>query len=55
MAQTDIALAAVVPVLLAKVTKQLAATAYLVVGGIGDDGMDALTELIFPFFIDGRP
>ena len=54
VAQTDIALMAVMTVLFAEVAKQLTATAYLIVGGVANHGMDALTELFLPFFIDGR-
>ena len=46
---------AVAAFLFAKIAEQLTATAYLVIGGIGDHGLDALLELVLPLFIDGRP
>ena len=53
MAQTDIALAAVVVVLLAEIAQQLTAAADLVFRGVAYHGLDAPAELFLPFLIDG--
>ena len=52
VAETDIALAAVVVVLFAKVAKQLTAAADVVVGGIANHGMDTVGILCLTLLVD---
>ena len=53
VAQADIALTAVMAVLLAEIAQQLTAPAYPVVGGVADHGMNTLCELRLTILIDG--
>ena len=52
--ETNVALMAIVAVLLSEIAQQLSATTDVVVRGIVDHRMDALTELFLAFFIDHR-
>ena len=54
MVQAYVALMAIVTILLAKIVKQLSATANAVIGGIAEHGMDTQGKLVLTLFVDGR-